>query len=271
MKLKKALEKAREERGEKQSRAIAIKRYDPGVEVDKSGRMSPIYSQSKFIKLNQNTLRENRCICYFNDIEEVQAYKVLRTQIQQHLIEKNWRSIMITSARPGEGKTITSINLSMTFAKEFSQTVLLVDCDFKYQSIHKRFGYPSKHGLIDYLLNDVPLKELIIWPGIDRLTVISGGQQIYETTELLGSPRMKTLVEEMKKRYTGRYVFFDAPPLLNTADAIAFAPFVDGILMVVEEGRTLLPEINQALALIPQEKFLGFIMNRQKQRVKRYY
>jgi non-specific protein-tyrosine kinase len=81
---------------------------------------------------------------------------------------------------------------------------------------------------------------------------------------------MKTLVAEMKTRYDDRYVFFDVPPLLESADAFTFAPFVDSILMVVEADRTHINDVKKALELIPQEKFLGFVLNRHKTAAKPY-
>ena len=74
---------------------------------------------------------------------------------------------------------------------------------------------------------------------------------------------MDSLVQEMKERYSDRYIFFDVEPLLNSADAIAFAPFVDGIIMVVEAGVTTASDIKNGLKLIPEEKFLGFVLNRR--------
>jgi len=171
---------------------------------------------------------------------------------------------MVTSPNPGEGKTVTAINLALTFALEFSNTALLVDADLKQQNIHKTLGYKSKFGLSDYLLYDQPLNDLIVWPGIEKLTIISGSRTIENSTELLGSNRMRELVHEMKSRYEDRYVIFDVPPLLNVADAVAFAPIVDSILMVVEEGRTSNADVKTALKMIPQEKFLGFVTNRKK-------
>jgi non-specific protein-tyrosine kinase len=178
---------------------------------------------------------------------------------------------MVTSALPGEGKTLTTINLALSFAKEFNQTVLLVDCDLRRQNVHKYLGIQSSKGLGLYLMNGTPLKDLIIWPGVDKLTVISGGRSMPESTELLGSPKMKALVSEMKGRYPDRMILFDVPPLLCEADAMGFAPLVDGILLVVESRRTSLQDIQKALDLLPREKFLGFVLNRQKALHKDYY
>lgn len=224
----------------------------------------PIYNQSKMVRLNLETMRENRCVCLFGEEPDIFPYKILRARIQQLFSrKKGLNTVMITSPNAGEGKTLTALNLSLCFAKEFHQTVLLVDCDLKKQDIHKKMGIPGPKGLADYFLNGTPLKELIVWPGIKKMTLISGGKRVSETAELLGSPQMKFLVREMKQRYIDRYIFFDVAPLLSSADAIAFAPLVDGIVMVVESGKTTSFDIKKALKLIPKEKFLGFVLNRR--------
>ena len=238
---------------------------------DKAGWISPIYSEAKSIKLVPEFAAENRIVGMFPDSPEINFYKILRTQIQHRTREKGWNTIMITSANPGEGKTLTSINLSITFAKEFNQTVLLVDSDLMRQNIHKYLGLDSDKGLIDYLIDDRPLKDFIVWPGIDKLTLISGGRTIHDSSELLGSPRMSSLIHEMKTRYPDRYVFFDVPPIFGGADAIVLAPLVDCIILVVAEGQTSIHDIEKALQMIPQEKFLGFILNRQKIPMSNYY
>jgi non-specific protein-tyrosine kinase len=177
---------------------------------------------------------------------------------------------MITSALPGEGKTLTAVNLALTFAKEFNHTVLLVDCDLRKQQIHKVLGVESERGLIDALMDSRPLQELIIWPGIEKLTFISGGRTIPDTSEVLSSAKMKALVSEIKSRYRDRYVFFDVPPALSAADALAFAPLVDAILMVVQAEKTSIQDVKKAVDLFPKEKFLGFVLNRYKAPTKAY-
>jgi non-specific protein-tyrosine kinase len=238
---------------------------------DKAGWVSPVYSDSKTIRVDPQIAAENRIIGMIPDSPEIDFYKILRTQIQHRTKDKGWNTIMVTSVNPGEGKTLTSINLAITFAKEFNQTVLLVDSDLMRQNIHKYLGFENDKGLIDYLVGDRPLKEFIVWPSIDKLTLISGGRTIHDSSELLGSPRMKTLIHEMKTRYPNRYVFFDVPPILGGADAIVLAPLVDSIIIVVAEGRTSIHDIQKALQLLPREKFLGFVLNRQKFPLKNYY
>jgi len=232
---------------------------------EKAGWVSPTYSQSRRVVLDAPTVVENRCIGILPDAPELEFYKVLRTHILQRTRATGANTVMITSAFAGEGKTLTAINLALTFAKEFRQTALLVDCDLRQQKIHNYLGTGGEKGLIDHLLNDVPVNELIVWPQIEKLTVISGGMPFHESSELLGSPKMRELIAEMKGRYPDRYILFDVPPVLVGADALAFAPLVDWILVVVQSGSTQVSEINRALQVLPRQKILGLVLNRQRQ------
>ena len=234
------------------------------------GRAAPVYRESRPVALDPDKLIENHCVCFFPDAPELGHYKLLRTQIVQRCKPHNWNTIMITSAVPWEGKTLTAINLAVTFAKAYGQTALLVDCDLQRQLIHHYLGVSSPMGLADYLQKGVPLKDLIIWPGVEKLTFISGGDPVHNSAELISSPRMAELASEMKTRYADRYLFFDLPPLLVGADALAFAPLVDCILLVVQP-RTSFEDLQRALDLIPKEKFLGFVLNRVEASNDDYY
>lgn len=229
----------------------------------KIGWVSPNYTISRSVQLSPATILSNRCVGFFHDMPEVEYYRLLRTQILQRANKKGGNTVMVTSSVPGEGKTLTSINLSFTFAKEYKQTVLLVDGDLRKQKIHEYLGYPSDKGLIDYLLDDTPVSNLITWPGIEKMTIISGGRTTVGSSELLGSPRMKELVDDMKSRYPDRFIFFDVPPVLCAADALAFAPLVDHILVVVRAGSTSIQDVKKSLQLLPKEKIIGLVLNRQ--------
>jgi protein-tyrosine kinase len=239
--------------------------YSAGVQQeersDKTGWVSPNYYRSRAVPLDEELAVENRCVALRSEMPEVEHYRILRTQILQRTQQNEGCTIMITSPRAGDGKTLTAINLALSFAREFKKTALLVDCDLKKQQIRHQLGINSRRGLVDYLLDDCPVSELMVWPGIEKLTIISGGRTIAESTELLGSPRMKELVAEMKTRYPNRYVFFDVPAVLDGADALAFAPLVDHILLAVRAGVTTREDIRRAASLLPQDKLLGLVLN----------
>jgi non-specific protein-tyrosine kinase len=227
------------------------------------GWFSPVYHTSRGVTLDAVQVTENRCLAFMPESREMDSYKVVRSRIVQHFGMRGGVTIMVTSALPGEGKTLTSINLSCAFAQEFNHTVLLADCDLRQQKIHEILGYASDKGLSDHLLDACPVAELTVWPGIEKLTVISGGRKMPSASALLGSPQMKALVEDLKGRYPERYVIFDAPPLLGGADALALIPLVDYVLVVVQAGRTALEDVRKAMSLIPKEKVLGLILNRE--------
>jgi non-specific protein-tyrosine kinase len=267
LKLENVLKRARSE----QPRSNGSARVARIPEGNIKNWQPPVYNRSRRAVINLKTAEANRCICALPESEESNYYRLLRTQIQHITAEKGWRTIMITSTKPGEGKTLTSINLAFTFAKAFHQTVLLADCDFRKQNIYRYLGLKSEIGLVETLLDGEPLSDAIVWPGIEKLALISGSRTITESSELLASPMMRNLVKEMRSRYSDRYIFFDVPPILGGADAVAFAPAVDGVLLVVAAEGTPRKEIEQSLALIPEEKFIGVVLNKHVGKLPNYY
>lgn len=225
--------------------------------------VSPVYSKSRKAALDRSAALASRCIALAGQAHPaMEHYKVLRTQIQQRMEKNKWNTLMITSPRSQEGKTVCSVNLAAAFARQYHRTVLLVDADLRNQPICRYLGLDAEFGLMDYLLHGKPLHEVIVWPEVGGFTLISGGQRTPDGTEVLASPRMQNLVQDMKLRYKDRYIIFDVPAILDRADAMAFAPLVDCIALVVEYGKTSMNDIRQALELIPRERFLGFILNR---------
>jgi non-specific protein-tyrosine kinase len=225
---------------------------------------APTYAKSRRFDPDPVQMERERCVCMFSDSPVSDHYTKLRAQVLQRTREKGWRSIMITSPGPGTGKTVTAINLSLTLAKTCEDTVLLVDCDLKNQTICRYMGLPEDKGIVDVLLKGNTMSQVITWPGIDKMTIISGGQSIQASSELLGSTQMARLAADMKKRYKDRYVFFDVPACLQSADALTFSPYVDCILLVIEEGKTTHKEVEATLSMFPKEKILGYVINKKK-------
>ena len=162
-----------------------------------------------------------------------------------------------------EGKTLTAINLAISLAMEVSYTVLLVDADLRHPNVHTYFGLEPEFGLSDYLVSDKPLQELLVHPaGIQGLVILPGGKPLINSAEMLNSPKMSRLVEELKTRYPSRIVLFDLPPSLTTADAVAFAPYVDAALLVVEEGKTSTQDAQRATELLKDTHLIGAVLNK---------
>jgi len=225
-----------------------------------------VYTRTKSLDIPLSVLRQQRVMAGFEKGPFVDAYKILRTQVMRRLRENGWNVLGVTSPGHGEGKTLTAVNLAVSLAMECAQTVLLVDSDLRNPGVHRAFGLDDCSGLAEYLLDDRPVESLLLHPGIGRFVLMLAGRAIADSTEILTSPKMVALVEEFKYRYPSRVVIFDLPPLLHTADVLAFSPYTDALLMVVEEGRTTEEELLRALALVKGSRpVLGTVLNKTGQ------
>lgn len=223
------------------------------------------YTVTKSLPVDFEYLKANHIIAGNNYPEVAEEYKLLRTHILHRTKKDHLNTIMFTGPRPNEGKSLTTINMAISIAQEVDQTVLIVDTDLRNPSVHSYFGLPGKKGLVDFLKGGVPIPELLIHPeGISKLVLLPGGKPSTDAAELIKSPQMVDLVQELKHCYADRYVLFDLPPLLNFADALAFAPLVDGIVLVVEAGRTSREDIEQCLTMLKEFTILGFVLNKVK-------
>ncbi len=230
-----------------------------------SRRPSPpiVYAATRTIALPPDVMREQRLIAGFEQGPFVDAYRMVRAQVLQQYRQKGWNVIGVSSASDEEGKTLTAVNLSLSLAMDLAHTVLLVDADLLRPSVHRAFGMAAVPGLSEHLLDEVPLAPLLIHPGIGRFVFLPGGRSIKNSAEALVSPRMTGLVQELKHRYPARLVVFDLPPILSRADMLGFAPHLDALLLVVEEGRTAVTEVTRAMDVLKGSvPILGGVLNK---------
>ena len=238
--------------------------------MDKDNHLATLPSDGQHIKYTQTRieatqskhLQENRIITGFKPGRWLESYKMLRTRCLQLMDAMNWNTLAITSPTPTAGNSLTAANLAISIAMELNRSVLLVDANFGNPSICKLFGINTKTGLGDYLLNDTPLNELMVNPNLERLVILPAGKEMLNSTEMLRSPKMIRLVNELKNRYPSRIIIFDLPPLLSQADTLGFSPYVDCVLIIVEEGRTKTEELKQAATLLKDINVLGTVLNK---------
>lgn len=260
--IKQALERARAEREQSQSQATESA-GKPASNVEELPGQEVKYSQTRNIEVSSTKMRSSRLVTGFDPCQFTDAYKMLRTQVLQRLNENNWNVLAITSPGASEGKTLTALNLAASIAMEVDYTVLLVDANLRHPNLHEHLGLPGGKGLSNYLKDDTPLSGLLVHPkGVDHLTVLPGGSAMLNSSEMLNSPKMTRLVEEMKTRYASRIVIFDLPPVLTAADALAFTPYVDAALLIVEEGKTKRKEIEHTVELLSGTNVLGTVLNK---------
>ncbi len=228
------------------------------------------YTKTKTTVIDPEVLRNNRVIMGLYNDPRADIFRVLRTNVLKQLRENNWNSFAVTSATLGAGKTFTAVNLAIAIAMEGNQSVLLVDADLKRPSVGKHLGLECEFGLNDYLKMDVSLEDTLINPGIERLVVLPGTLSKNNTSEILSSLRMVSLIEEIKSRYESRIIIFDLPPLFAADDALLFMPYVDAALLVVEDGKNTADELQHSMHILEQTNLLGLVVNKSKQSIPSY-
>ena len=221
------------------------------------------YPQTRSVPISRAFLGEQRVVAGCDPGPFVDAYKILRTKVLQRMREQGWNTLGITSPSPNAGKTLTAINLAISIALEVNQTVLLVDADLRHPSVHRFFGIEPTYGLSDYLLDNTPLQNILISPqDLDEgFVILPGKRPLPNPSEMISSPKMQELVEDLKTRYPSRIVVFDLPHL-GTADTLAFAPYVDAMLLVIEEGRTTQEALQEAIEQLRSTELLGTVLNK---------
>ncbi|MBU5613485.1 XrtA-associated tyrosine autokinase [Geomonas azotofigens] len=155
-------------------------------------------------------------------------------------------AIMVTSSVPGEGKSLTSLNLAVSLAQGLDHTVLLVDADLRRPSLHHYLGFEPRAGLADILKGEAAIEDAIIQTGIGKLAVIGSGAPVENPVELFTSQKMRALVDELKARYPDRYLIFDTSPVLLFAESRSLASVVDGVVFVVMERLASQAQIKEA-------------------------
>jgi len=259
--LQKALEKAREARGNLFEKSALVQEYpqEPGSRQEAP---SPVYLHTRTFPADFQHLIENHIIpvCKGNPVAD--RIKLLRTQVLSRMAEEGKNTLLITSTNPREGKTLTAINLAISISQEMDRTVLLVDSDLRKPEIHRYFGLEIQQGLSDYLKKGTPLSDLLVSPGIEKLVILPGGKALSNSAELLGSPRMESLIKELKERYPDRFIIFDSCSLLEFADPLVLGRFVDGILIVVEAERTKRNDLQRTFELLKDKPVIGTLLNK---------
>lgn len=258
--IRKALERA----GQDRMAATDVLRHTSTQTFQSDLSTGVRYTMTKMVEVSGKTLLDNRIIAALPEHKFKDAYRMMRTRVLQTMRNNGWTSVAVTGPASGCGKTLTAINLAVSLAMEVTHTVLLVDLDLRRPSVHKYFGYEPELGLSDYLTTDVPLHQLLFTPSIDRLVVLPGRNALPNSAEMLRSPRMVALVNEIKTRYPDRLIVFDLPPILAADDALAFSPYTDCFLMVAESGGTKKDDLQKAFEILKNTPLVGTVLNKSE-------
>ncbi len=205
------------------------------------------------------------------DSEIAEYFRFLRSLIAYPVEGNPPRTIMITSALIGEGKTFVASNLAVSISQGIEGHVLLIDADLRRPCIYKVFGLPSNNeGLSSYLLKNKPLADLLIKTSVEKLTILPAGNSTRIPSELLSSGKMKNLIQEVESRYDDRFVIIDTSPLEMTSESSVITKYVDAVILVVRSSKTPHHCVRAAMEKIPKEKLLGIVFNGHEKQFRRY-
>lgn len=267
--IKKALERAKAQGTitESEKQPEQAQTAPSGAEVKRPATevQPPRYVKTRVIDVPRQVFVRNKIVAVEEEHPVSDQFKLLRTRIFQATRESGRNTLQVSGFESDEGKSMVAMNLAISMAKDTRQTTLLVDVDFRRPSVHRLLGLPEdSRGLKQYFLDSVPLEELFINPGIDKLTILPAGGRISNSTEVVGSSKMETLVQELKKRYPDRYIVFDSPGLSVCPDPLVLAEYVDAVVLVARADHTRIDAVEKASELLPEGKLLGTILNDSK-------
>jgi len=190
-----------------------------------------------------------------------ESYRALRTSLLLSSLGAPPKVIMITSARPQEGKTTTAINSAIVLAQK-GVRVLLVDADLRRPSVHKTLGMGPRSGLSNVLTGNATLEQAItVSPILPNLFILAAGSPPPNPAELLASSNMKDVLKELREQYD--HVVIDTPPTLSVTDAVVLSPRVDAIILVIRSGQTTKQALRRARDILMQvnARVTGVLLN----------
>lgn len=231
------------------------------------------FSKLPVVIPEEECLEKHRIVAALNDAPERTAYKVLRTRILQRMRALHFNVIGVTGAGPGEGKTLTAVNLAYALAQDVNHHVILIDLDLRRPSVHEYLGIAPPRDLSDLLRGTAKLDDVLVCPNVNRLAVMTCQQPLRDSSETLASPEMANIIHQVKTLGQRTITIVDLPPVLASDDVIAFSPLVDALLLVVGEDRCRREDLRETRELLQESEILGVVLNgsREKSAAAGYY
>jgi capsular exopolysaccharide synthesis family protein len=178
--------------------------------------------------------------------------------------------LLVTSVNKDEGKSFVTSNLAISLSRSLEEPVLLMDCDLRRPSLHFRFGFGDVPGLSDHFIKGLDISSLIQRTAVNRLSLLPAGSKSFHSAELLSSKRMAQLLKTLKKTNRGKIILIDSPPPSATAEPVAIASQVDGIILIVQCESTPREMVTELIKNLGKEKILGIVLNRFKRPFSAY-
>lgn len=268
-----ALRRAEEERKRRASPepdGAPVARLDWEPESPGVGSPAPVAREPFYRRLPQlfrrgraqesaGDLNKRRISLLQPDSFVAEQFRGLRGRIDAIAAQRPIRSIAVTSAVPGEGKTTAAINLAVVTALSVGRRVLLIDCDLRRPKVHRSLGVQPEAGLAEVLNGEVGLEQAVVKTEGANLELLAVRGRPANPSELLGSERMRELMAEVVQRYDR--VIVDTPAALGLPDAKVVADLCDGCVMVVKADTTRQEDVQTVLEILDRGRVLGLVLN----------
>lgn len=235
-----------------------------------SASQAPTVTLSRIVPLSGPNLAQKGILMpWVTTARVVEEYRIVKRKVMSTWLSPEAgaspgdrpRVVMITSARPREGKTFSSINLALAFAAERNLTTILIDADTVQGDTAKTLQLPSEPGLIDVLGGGCSLMDALIQTDLPNLVVLPSGAPGPHVPELLSGKAPIALFAQIAEYYPNHVIILDTPPCLASTDAAALAPMVDQCVFVVRAGHTQRPEVESAVGLISSCPQVSLLLN----------
>jgi capsular exopolysaccharide synthesis family protein len=205
-----------------------------------------------------------------------ESIRMLRTKIFHPESGEPPRSILVTSAIPGEGKSFICANLGVSIAQGIEKQALLVECDLRRPSLSKLLKLSASSGLVDYLQNGTPLEQLIQQTSMPKLSVLASGKPPKNPAELIDTKKMASLIKDLENQDPDRLIIFDSPPIQAASETNILAQRVDKVILVVRWGYARREHAKQLVKMLGRDKVIGvvfnaFEMSRLESKLQGYY
>lgn len=186
--------------------------------------------------------------------------RTLRSRLYQIRDRMPLKTLLVTSALPGEGKTFLAANLAETFARQHERRILIIDGDLRWSRMHALLGAPPEPGLTAYLQDQASLADIMQRGTPDNLYFIPGGKDVGNPAELLHSGRFKKLLDSVTPHFD--WVIIDSPPAVPVSDPSLMADLCDGVLLVVHAGITPFDVAQKVTQEYREKRLVGVVLNR---------
>lgn len=199
-------------------------------------------------------------------------YRMLRARVLQRCRDNAWSTLAVTSPGPGEGKSVSTLNLAFSIAREGNYDVFLLDLDLRNPSICRYLGLRPRVEVADFFAGRATAHDVFFTiGGVERLAIAGGTQSKANASELLASGRLEELLAYIKSISARPLVLVDLPPVVSTDDALVVAPRMDSILLVVSEAVTRRDNLQRAVSLLSNFNMVGVVLNRTHESLGSHY